>query len=171
MHATLRHAAVRLGDCLRSFGGPAHVVAHSLGAIVALEAYVLDPGLPPGRIVLLGGPVQGSRAARSIVRWVIGPQILGQLGAAELCRPYARRAPAGREVGVIAGSLSAGLGRLFAELPQPNDGTVAVEETRLPGAAAEIILDVSHTGMLLSAAVANATAAFLSTGRFPAAAH
>jgi hypothetical protein len=74
--------------------------------------------------------------------------------------------PATREVGVIAGSLPVGIGRVFAELPVPNDGTVCVDETELPGAASRIVHDVSHTGMLFSSAVANSAVKFLVTGGF-----
>jgi len=168
MHESLRDAAAKLAGRLRELGDTVHVVAHSLGGVLVLEALAASSDLPKGRIVLLGCPIRGSRAAQAIARWPVGPQILGPLATAELCNPCERRAPPDREVGVIAGAWSAGLGRLFAELPQPNDGTVAVDETQLPGAAAGIVLDVSHTGMLLSAAVAAATAAFLETGRFPA---
>ncbi len=169
MQASLRDATAGLAERLRAFGGPVHVIAHSLGGLITLETFATERDLPPGRIVLLGVPVQGSRAAKAIAAWSLGPQILGALAVAELTRPRERRWPGPREIGLIAGSRSAGLGRLFANLPQPNDGTVSVDETRLPGATAEIILDVSHTGMLLSAPVANATARFLMHGSFEAA--
>ena len=58
------------------------------------------------------------------------------------------------------------LGRVFADLPQPNDGTVCLDETELPGASARAIHDVSHTGMLVSAPAAAAVARFLETGHF-----
>jgi pimeloyl-ACP methyl ester carboxylesterase len=163
---TLEDAAAQLGERLRSFGGPAHVVAHSLGGVIALEALANERGLPPGRAVLLGSPVQGSRAASAIARWSHGPQILGQLATAELAGTRGRRWEGSREIGVIAGTRSAGMGRLFADLAQPNDGTVCVDETLLPGAAATLELDVSHTGMVFSSAVARATVRFLENGRF-----
>jgi pimeloyl-ACP methyl ester carboxylesterase len=168
MNSSLEEAAEALRARLRRFGaGPAHVVAHSLGGLVALEAFSRDDGLPPGRVVLLGSPVQGSRAARAVARWGHGPQILGPLASLELCRTTGRRWDSSREVGVIAGSRPAGLGRLFSELPEPNDGTVAMDETRLPGATAQAAYDVSHTGMLFSTVVAEAVAAFLARGSFP----
>jgi hypothetical protein len=71
-----------------------------------------------------------------------------------------------RELGVIAGSLSAGIGRFVSDLPEPNDGTVAVEETRIQGMTDHVVLPVTHTGMLASAEVADRTARFLETGRF-----
>jgi hypothetical protein len=166
MQVTLADAAAQLGERLRSFGGPAHVVAHSLGGVIALEALANERGLPPGRAVLLGSPVQGSRAAKAVSAWSAGPQLLGGLAVAELCRRCDRRWEQEREIGLVAGSRSAGLGRLFARLPQPNDGTICVDETLLPGASAHLVLDVSHTGMLLSSAVAAATVQFLATGSF-----
>ena len=166
MHATLADATSALASRLQSFDGPVHVVAHSLGGVVTLETLARNPGLPPGRVVLLGSPVQGSRAAQAIGDWAVGPQILGTLATAELARPQARTWNGPREVGVIAGSRSAGLGRLFASLPVPNDGTVAVDETHLPGATSQIVHDVSHTGMLFSSTVAASTVQFLASGSF-----
>jgi hypothetical protein len=85
---------------------------------------------------------------------------------AQLTREKERRWDLPREIGLIAGSRSAGLGRLFADLPQPNDGTVAVDETHLPGANAHLVLDVSHLGMLWSQPVAGAAGRFLARGAF-----
>ena len=150
---------------LQSFDGPVHLLAHSLGGVLVLETLTRTPGLPPGRVVLLGSPVQGSRAARAVASWHFGPQILGALAVAQLTRSQGRSWDLPREIGLVAGSRSAGLGRLFAELPQPNDGTIAVDETRLPGANAHVVLDVSHLGMLWSQAVAAWTISFLREGR------
>ena len=71
-----------------------------------------------------------------------------------------------REVGIIAGSLSVGLGMLTTGVPRPNDGTVAVEETRLDGITAHMTLPVSHTSMLMSSEIARETRHFLENGRF-----
>lgn len=168
MHSTLEQAAEKLRESLRAFGkGPAHVVAHSLGGLVTLEAFARDEGLPPGRVVLLGSPVQGSRAARAVAQWGHGPQILGPLASLELCHGAERRWTSDRQLGVIAGSRSVGLGRLFSDLTEPNDGTVCADETELPGAAEHVVLDVTHTGMLLSRTVAEAVCGFLHEGEFP----
>jgi len=167
MHASLPQAVTALAQCLREAGDTVHVVAHSLGGLVALETLQGAGKLPPGRAVLLGSPVQGSRAASAIARWSLGPQLLGSLAVAELARAHDRRWSGPREIGVIAGSRSAGLGRLFADLPVPNDGSVCVDETDLPGATARAVLDVSHTGMLISSVAAAALVHFLNTGSFP----
>jgi pimeloyl-ACP methyl ester carboxylesterase len=166
LHASLAQVTAALAARLRSAGDTVHVVAHSLGGLVAIETLQESRDLPPGRVVLLGSPVQGSRAAKAIAGWSLGPQLLGSLAIAELARAHDRRWSGTHEVGLIVGSRSAGLGRVFADLPQPNDGTVCVDETDLPGATARVVLDVSHTGMLLSQAVAAATNRFLARGSF-----
>jgi len=70
------------------------------------------------------------------------------------------------ELGVIAGDVSFGLGRLFVSLQAPNDGVVMLDETRVPGAADSIVLHISHSAMLVAPAVAQAACAFLKNGRF-----
>lgn len=166
MRATLSEAADGLAAQLRSFDATAHVVAHSLGGLVACEAYARHSDLPGGRIVLLGSPVRGSRTARAVAGHWFGPAALGPLALAELAREREAAWRLPREVGVIAGSQPVGIGRAFSDLPQPNDGTVCVDETELPGATSRIVLEVSHTGMLFSSAVADAAVQFLATGRF-----
>jgi hypothetical protein len=72
-------------------------------------------------------------------------------------------------LGVVAGTRVFGLAALLAgRLPGPSDGAVMVAETRVPGAADHLTLPVSHSGMLLSAAVARQTVAFLERGCFDA---
>lgn len=143
-----------------------HFVGHSLGGIVVLRALQLAEDLPEGRAVLLGTPLQGSRAAQGASRLPFGKAILGA-AVNEECIDYTPREWTGsREVGVIAGSLGVGLGRLFANLNTVNDGTVLVEETHLPGAKDHIVLSTSHTAMLFSPEVARQTVCFLRDGRF-----
>jgi len=168
MQAALPEVTAALAAHARALGGPVHLVGHSLGGLVIFETFETQGDLPPGRIVLLGSPVQGSRAARALAEWSFGSQLLGRLAATELTREKGRAWRWPREIGLIAGSRSAGMGRIFAELPEPNDGTVSVDETRLAGATEHRVLDVSHTGMLLSSRVAASAGAFLSHGRFPA---
>jgi hypothetical protein len=72
---------------------------------------------------------------------------------------------------VIAGTRGIGLGALIgADLPQPHDGVVAVEETVVPGITEHLTAHVGHTEMLFSSEVARQCAAFLRHGRFEPAA-
>jgi pimeloyl-ACP methyl ester carboxylesterase len=149
-----------------------HLVGHSLGGLVILKLFEEDADaqarLPPGRIVLLGSPLSGSRTAQKLARLPFGRKIMGRAVEEELLGPCGerRRWNRARELGVIAGDLGIGLGRLVGPLGGPSDGTVLVEETELDGAVERLVLRVSHTGMLFSAAVAHAAGAFLNTGRF-----
>jgi pimeloyl-ACP methyl ester carboxylesterase len=145
-----------------------HLVGHSLGGLLILKLFEGGDAdrLPPGRIVLLGSPLNGSRAARNLARLPFGRAIMGPAAAEELLVPRAHRWNGARELGVIAGDLGFGLGRLVGTLGRPSDGTIRVEETGIEGAADRVVLPVSHSGMLFSAAVARAAGTFLSTGRF-----
>jgi alpha-beta hydrolase superfamily lysophospholipase len=144
-----------------------HFVGHSLGGLVILRALQITDDLPPGRAVLLGTPLQGSKAAQGVARFLpFGKALLGAAINDE-CINWAPRQWSGRrEVGVVAGSMRLGLGHLFANLETDNDGTVLVEETRLPGAKDHIVLPTSHTGLVFSAAVARQALHFLQTGTF-----
>lgn len=158
-------AAASLRAHLRHVDAAAvHLIGHSLGGLVALEAVRDVQDLPPGRIVCLGSPLNGSAAARGLARWPGGRRLLGRSAPALTAGVPAWNET--REVGVIAGCLPLGFGRAFTALPAPHDGTVAVEETRLAGIADHCIVHASHTGLLLSAAAAERALAFLRRGRF-----
>jgi pimeloyl-ACP methyl ester carboxylesterase len=144
-----------------------HFVGHSLGSLVILRALEVTNDLPPGRAVLLGPPCQGSRAAQAIAaRLPFGRRILGRSICEECIECGPRTWSGRRDVGIIAGSMRMGLGRLFADLDGDHDGTVLVAETQLPGAKDHIVLHVSHTAMLFSKEVAGQAVYFLREGRF-----
>ena len=157
----------RLIECARAHKAQRlHFVGHSLGGLVILRALEVTGDLPPGRAVLLGSPLQGSRTAQSFARLPFGRALLG--GAlAEECIDWSPREWSGRrDVGVIAGSMGLGVGRLLARLDDAHDGTVMVEETRLPGAKDHLVIPTSHTGLVFSAEVAQQTRHFLEHGVF-----
>lgn len=151
--------------------GPAHLVGHSLGGLVALRLAERLPDVELGNVVLLGSPVNGSAAARALAAWPAMQWMLGRLPSEELLAS-GRRWTRGTPVGVIAGTNSMGLGRFVGRLAEPNDGTVSVDETRLDGATEHVELPVSHMGMLVSEDVAALVVRFLRGGTFkdPAAA-
>lgn len=145
-----------------------HLVGHSLGGVIALRFLEAQAGaLPPGRVVLLAAPVQGSLAATRMQHFGLARSLVGPLACEELVGPRDERRWSGeRELGVIAGDQSIGLGRFIAMFDEPNDGTVALSETELEGCADRLVLPVSHMGMLLSSRVADECAGFLSSGHF-----
>ncbi|MDD5330671.1 MAG: alpha/beta fold hydrolase [Sulfuricella sp.] len=146
-------------------GTDLHLVGHSLGGLVILHmlARHADPRLR--RAVLMGSPAAGSHCASVLARTPVLSALLGRSLKDWLAQPRPQpSAPV--EIGVLAGSRSFGLGRLAPGLPRPNDGVVAVAETRLPEARDSVVLDVAHAQMLVSRACADQVAAFLRTGGF-----
>jgi len=145
-----------------------HLVGHSLGGLVILKLFENGDGvsLPPGRIVLLGSPLRGSRTAHRVARLPCGRKILGQGVREELLSNADRCWRKERELGAIAGNLSIGLGRLVGSHESPSDGTVFVDETLLTGMSQHLVLRESHFGLPFSAEVARQTGLFLSTGQF-----
>ena len=116
--------------------------------------------------MLLGSP--GARQPRGAASGATG-RSAGQSWARPrrklLLAPRARRWSGARDLGIIAGDMPFGLGRLVGEIDAPNDGTVWVEETRLAGAKEHLTLRVSHSGMVLSAAVARQDRRVLAGGQ------
>src|SRR5690606_21539585 len=147
----LQFARAQDAECL-------HFVGHSLGGLVILRALELgEEALPPGRSVLLGTPLQRSRAAQGVSRLPFGKTILGRGVQEERIDCGAPGWKGSREGGASAGSPGLRLCRLFANLSAEHDGTVLVEETKLPGAKDHIVLRTSHTAMLFSPEVAEQT--------------
>lgn len=145
-------------------GSTVHVVGHSLGGMLAAQVADEQRSLPSGRLVCLGSPLNGSAAASRLLRVPGGRWLMGQ-SAPVLDKGLARWSGA-RPLGIIAGSKPLGLGGFIGGLPRPHDGTVSVEETRLPGADAHCVVETSHTGLLFSTEAATLTARFLREGRF-----
>lgn len=143
---------------------PLHLVGHSLGGLIGMEALRRAPDLPVRRMVCLGSPLCGSHAARGLGRHRWTAPVLGRSGALLQagCPPWSGEVP----VGMVAGNVPRGLGRLFARFDGESDGTVGLDETRLPGLAAHCIVPASHTGLVFSAAAARQAAHFLRDGRF-----
>ncbi len=158
--------AGRLASLCREQGTePLHLVGHSLGGLLILAALEKNKDLKAQRVVLIGSPYAGMTAAVGLAQTAIGKRMLGRTlnDWMRLPRPSI---PNGVELGVIAGDIPFGLGRLVADLPKPNDGVVGVDETRVPGAKESIVLHINHIGMLVSPAVARAAGAFLRNGTF-----
>ena len=160
------HNAERLAEFVLGLGRErVNLVAHSLGGIVVLHLFHRYPDLPPGRVVLMGTPARGSGVARGVAaRGWLRP-LLGR----SLSQGLSGDVPGwrgGRDLGVIAGVHGIGIGRVLGGLQGENDGTVSLQETRLPGASDFCVLPVDHMGMVLSRLVAAQVCSFLSNGRF-----
>lgn len=171
VRGTLDENAAALAEFLQHEGADgAHIVGHSLGGVVGLRMLANHNDAPSGRVVCLGSPLTGSRSAEFLSRQDWAEPIFGHSlskGVVEApASTWASDVCAVREVGVIAGVASIGLGQLVADFEEDNDGTVAVSETQLAGVRDHLIMPVGHTGMLLSSSVVDQAAAFLKRGEF-----
>ena len=70
------------------------------------------------------------------------------------------------DLGSIAGTLRLGLGMFLTGLARPNDGVVAVDETRFDGMKDHAEVKASHFGLLLSEKAAKQILCFLKNGMF-----
>jgi pimeloyl-ACP methyl ester carboxylesterase len=160
--------AARLAQFARSLpAGRVNFVGHSLGGLVIYRTLEHVTDLPPGRVVFLGTPAVASRAALGAAeRLASASKLLGRCVAEELLTEQSRRWRIDRQLGIVAGTRPVGLGQFFGPLDGDNDGTVAVNEARLPGATDFITVPVGHMGLVLSSRVARETCTFLKEGRF-----
>lgn len=142
-----------------------HLVAHSLGGLVILRMFEQGVALPPGRVVFMGSPVRGSRAAAYLTQkglhWAIG-----KAGPGGLAAKHEPRWTDPRELGVIAGTHEFAINPMNFGLASPHDGMVEVAETRIEGAKDTATIHSNHTGMLFTRELAEQVTAFLREGMF-----
>lgn len=164
-------AAAGLAELARSLasdGRRVHYVGHSLGGAVVYRA-LTDCGAPgSGNAVVIGSPLNGCRCVGAVGRRKRLKRLLGSYAHGELAEPPGPRAWAGPcALGAIAGSKAVGAGRIFADFAGcASDGTVAIDETVIPGLADHLVVPHSHTGLIFSRGVAAQVAHFLREGRF-----
>ncbi len=171
VHGTLDENADALADFIDDLAvNGVHLIGHSLGGVLALRMLANEDDMPPGRVVCLGSPLTGSRAATFLheQEWaeeIVGRSLPGGVIHAA-ANEWASHVCEQRDIGVIAGNVPYGLGRFFARFEEDNDGTVAVSETDLDGARDRLVMAVSHKGLLVSPDVVDQAAAFLRRGEF-----
>ncbi len=145
-----------------------HFVTHSLGGIL-VRYYAENTGIEKlGRVVMLAPPNQGSEvvdAYRDVpgFRAFNGPAGL-QLGTDENSVPLAL-GPVEFELGVIAGEDT--FNPILSQfLPNPDDGKVSVESTKVEGMQDHVVVSRSHPFIMKAPEVIAFTAAFLESGAF-----
>ena len=167
-------APMAVGDgldrCRQMPGGAAkiHFVTHSLGGILVRQYLAKGSIDELGRVVMLGPPNQGSSAADVFADlpgfdFAHGP-VGRQLGKGEGSVPLAL-GPADFELGIIAGKRTIDP-LTSAVLDDPDDGRVAVSDTRLEGMSDFVVVDHSHAFLMRMQEPVELTIRFLRTGAF-----
>jgi len=143
-----------------------HFVAHSLGGVVLHHLFDRYPEQRPGRVIMLGTPINGSSLARKIHSFAPARILLGRSVVRGLFGDMPRW-PRSRPLAMIAGYRGIGFGLLVLNrLDKPNDGTVCLHETRSAAVTDHLQVPFSHTQMLLVRPVAEAVCDYLKQGQF-----
>lgn len=149
-------------------GAPIHIVAHSLGGIIA-RALGAAPAAPEiKRIVMLAPPNAGSEivdwAGHRKISRLLGPAGK-QLGSSGFIATLPE-IPETAEVAVIMGNRS--LFPLFRKLlDAENDGFVSVPRGKIPGIRSFSVVPADHTFIQMHPVALRHTIDFLKTGAFP----
>jgi len=145
-----------------------HVVTHSMGGIL-FRQYVSEHGAELfSRTVMLAPPNNGSEVVDELrdvpgFNFLNGPAGL-QMGTDSNSVPL-KLGPASSDIAVIAGTFSINL-MLSTFLPDPDDGKVSVESSRLDGMCAHLQVHVSHPFIMEDEEVMPEIISYLKTGRF-----
>ena len=169
---SLGYLAREVADWIVEHAGdrPVSAVTHSMGGV--LVRHVHDSRIRWERIVMLAPPNRGSQLAaaltgNAVFRWYYGPAGSELADGANWPEPPA-------PVAVIAGTRGLALtnptswtmGRRFPAGTR-HDGTVAVDETRLPTMAAFAEVDATHTWIMNDTRAQQLVLAYLRSGSFP----
>ncbi|MCZ6501194.1 MAG: alpha/beta hydrolase [Gammaproteobacteria bacterium] len=148
--------------------GTIHFVTHSLGGILIryyLEKNDLE-GL--GRVVMLAPPNQGSEVVDNL-RDVPGFTLINGPAGSQLGTDKdsisSKLGPVHFELGVIAGTES--MNPILSQyLPNPDDGKVSVESTKVEGMSDFITVPHSHPFVMRAQEAIKQVVSFLRTGSF-----
>jgi len=151
-----------------TYGGPVHIVSHSMGGILVRQYLADHPAHEIDRIVMLAPPNGGSELIDTVARSPLLEKTLGP-AACQLTTATTSFAnslpPVSAELGIIAGTRS--WNPIFSALvPGEDDGKVSVASTRLPGMQDHLVLAIDHTLIMWNREVLTQTVHFLEHGSF-----
>ncbi len=157
-----------LDGCRKTGATKIHFVTHSLGGILLRYQNEHAPIPDLGRVVMLAPPNQGSEIIDRTEDWpgfeIFSGDAGAQLGTGPDSIP-SQLGPVNFELGVIAGT-----GTInpvaSAMLPNPDDGKVSVDSTRVDGMRDFLVVGNSHRYITRSEIVLRNTEYFLRNGKF-----
>lgn len=157
-----------LQECRRAGAERIHFVTHSIGGILLRYRHQQDPIPDLGRVVMLAPPNKGSEVIDITRNWPTSALFAGeagmQLGTDANSIP-AQLGPVDFELGVIAGTGTINP-VMSVMLPNPDDGKVSLENTKVDGMDDFLVVGNSHYYIINSKIVKRNTAAFLRSGSF-----
>ncbi|HYF39881.1 MAG TPA: alpha/beta fold hydrolase [Gemmatimonadales bacterium] len=147
----VRRLADRLNHLARR--GPYAVIGHSLGGVLLRAALPLADGPPPRRLIMLGTPNRPPKLARLLGSYWMYQKVMGECGVNLASDCFYAELPVPAIPYTIVAGTAGPRGRWSPFGEEPNDGIVAVSETRIRDNDAPEILPVTHTFMMNNAAV------------------
>lgn len=168
-NGTIEQFAERLHDLVERIAAQTiddlYFVGHSMGGLV-IQEYLRRPDARPATgCVYLAVPHRGAVLADLRKHWFVYRLVMGT-GAAMQLSPgdalHQRPVPLVERAGTIVGDLGEG----NRSIPGPDDGTVGVDEAKLPGAADCIVLPLGHTRITMAPLVCEQVLHFLRHGAF-----
>jgi hypothetical protein len=133
--------------------GPYAVIGHSLGGVLLRSALSHLSGPQPQHLFMLGTPNRPPRLARTLgVRWVYR-RIMGECGVNLSSALFYASLPLPQVPYTIVAGTAGPRGRWSPFGDEPNDGIVAVSETRILDDDALVLVPVMHTFMMNNAGV------------------
>ncbi len=153
--------------CIKD-GARVHVLTHSLGGIILRYYMVHHECRSFGRAVMLSPPNQGSELVDKLHDSALFGMATGpsgkELGTGPESIPR-QLGPVDFELGIIAGNKS--INPVFsAMIPGEDDGTVAVESTKVKGMRDFIVVPATHTFIMHNTEVMEQAHHFIVTGKF-----
>jgi pimeloyl-ACP methyl ester carboxylesterase len=156
-----------LAQCRQLHAQHIHFVTHSIGGILLRYEQHQSPIPELGRVVMLAPPNQGSEIVDLTRNWPGAELISGkaglQMGTDENSIP-AQLGPVDFELGVVAGTGT--ISFFSAMLPDPDDGKVSLERTKVEGMKDFLVVHISHHYIMTNDKVIENTKHFLQTGWF-----
>jgi hypothetical protein len=155
-------------DRLATSGAPYAVIGHSLGGVLLRSAIPRIAGRPPEHLVMLGTPNRPPRLARRLgVHWVYR-RLMGECGINLASEDFYTALPVPVVPYTIVAGTTGPRGRWSPFDNEPNDGVVAVSETKIRDDDVVVLLPVTHTFMMnnpdLQAVIARTLAAVSTSG-------
>lgn len=159
---------------LESFNQPYAIIGHSLGCLLTLKALQKKSQAHLKAFIAITPPFKGARIVQYLAKHD-SDFLVGKSAADLLPQNLDLRWDQSIPLGVIAGTDHSGptvllLERLTNTIPKNSlagDGTVYLDETKIPGLTDFTALDKTHTMILFDKRLPILCDTFLQTGRFP----
>jgi pimeloyl-ACP methyl ester carboxylesterase len=136
-----------------AMGGPYAVIGHSLGGVLLRSALAQMTGPPPRHLVMLGTPNRPACLARVLGGYWAYRRLMGDCGTNLTSGAFYAGLPVPEIPYTIVAGTAGPRWRWSPFGDEPNDGIVAVRETRIRDDEPVVLLPVSHPFMMNNAAV------------------